>query len=133
MRNAGFRVEGNLVTSPAPARRLLGIPSDLLSCHAAMIEGCALEGHVLAEAVLRLLTERPAGVRGLAMPAMPTGSPGMGVPGAPGDDDGRRHRLRRRRGAPRLHAPPELAADLRGSVLPGSVGRRTQELRRPIG
>lgn len=85
MRGAGFQVEDNLVASAAPARRLLGIPSDLLSCHAAAVGGYALEGHVPAEAVLRLLAERPAGVRGLAVPAMPIGSPGMEVPGQPDD------------------------------------------------
>jgi hypothetical protein len=85
MRAAGFRVEDNLVASPAPVRRMLGIPSDLLSCHAALVDGYALEGHVPAEAVRHLLAERPAGVRGLAVPAMPTGSPGMEVPGEPDD------------------------------------------------
>ncbi|MCO6419315.1 DUF411 domain-containing protein [Siccirubricoccus sp. KC 17139] len=85
MRTAGFRVEDNLVASVAPVRRMLGIPSDLLSCHAATVDGYALEGHVPAEAVLRLLAEGPAGVRGLAVPAMPTGSPGMEVPGQPDD------------------------------------------------
>ncbi|MBL6080809.1 DUF411 domain-containing protein [Belnapia sp. T18] len=85
MRAAGFRVEDNLVASPAPVRRMLGIPSDLLSCHAATVDGYALEGHVPAEAVRRLLAERPAGVRGLAVPAMPTGSPGMEIPSEPDD------------------------------------------------
>jgi hypothetical protein len=63
-----------------------GTPSDLLSCHAATVEGYALEGHVPAGAVLRLLAERPAAVRGLAVPAMPTGSPGIEVSGQPDDD-----------------------------------------------
>lgn len=85
MRAAGFQVEDNLVASAAPVRRMLGIPPDLLSCHAGLIEGYALEGHVPAQAVLRLLGERPAGLRGLAVPAMPTGSPGMEVPGEPDD------------------------------------------------
>jgi hypothetical protein len=85
MRAAGFRVEDNLVASAAAARRMLGIPSDLLSCHAGLVEGYALEGHVPAQAVLRLLAERPAGIRGLAVPAMPTGSPGMEVPGVADD------------------------------------------------
>ncbi|SDD49131.1 DUF411 domain-containing protein [Belnapia rosea] len=107
MRAAGFRVEDNLVASPAPVRRMLGIPSDLLSCHAATVDGYALEGHVPAEAVRRLLGERPAGVRGLAVPAMPTGSPGMEVPGEPDDTydvvafdggDGRRAFMRFRGG-----------------------------------
>lgn len=85
MRAAGFRVEDNLVASAAPARRMLGIPADLLSCHAAAVDGYALEGHVPASAVSRLLAERPAGVRGLAVPGMPLGSPGMEVPGRPPD------------------------------------------------
>lgn len=81
MRAAGFPVRDNVVASPAPARRMLGIPADLLSCHAAQVGGFALEGHVPAAAVKRLLAERPAGVRGLAVPGMPLGSPGMEVPG----------------------------------------------------
>ena len=85
MRAAGFDVEDHLVASPAPARRTLGIPADLLSCHAAAVEGYALEGHVPAAAVRRLLAERPAGIRGLAVPGMPLGSPGMEVPGQPED------------------------------------------------
>jgi hypothetical protein len=85
MRAAGFRVEDNLVPSPAPARRMLGTPPDLLACHAAAVDGYALEGHVPASAVLRLLTDRPAGIRGVAVPGMPPGSPGMEAPGQPED------------------------------------------------
>lgn len=81
MRAAGFQVLDNVVTSLAPARRMLGIPDDLLSCHAAQVGGFALEGHVPAAAVTRLLDKRPAGVRGLAVPGMPIGSPGMEVAG----------------------------------------------------
>ena len=80
MRSAGFQVEDNLVASPAPERRRLGIPGDLLSCHAAEVDGYALEGHVPAAAVRRLLATRPVGIRGLAVPGMPLGSPGMEVP-----------------------------------------------------
>jgi hypothetical protein len=81
MRAAGFPIEDNVVRSVAAARRMLGTPSDLLSCHAALVGGYALEGHVPAAAVLRLLAQRPAGIRGLAVPGMPVGSPGMEVPG----------------------------------------------------
>ena len=100
MRTAGFEVEDNLVASPAPMRRQLGIPADLLSCHAALVDGYALEGHVPAAAVRRLLAERPARIRGLAVPGMPLGSPGMEVPGQPEDRydviafaDGATHRV----------------------------------------
>jgi hypothetical protein len=81
MRAAGFVVEDNVVRSVAPTRRVLGTPADLLSCHAALVDGFVLEGHVPALAVKRLLTMRPVGIRGLAVPAMPVGSPGMEVPG----------------------------------------------------
>lgn len=81
MRAAGFSVEDNVVRSVTAARRMLGTPSDLLSCHVGLVGGFALEGHVPAAAVTRLLAERPAGIRGLAVPGMPVGSPGMEVPG----------------------------------------------------
>lgn len=54
-----------------------GVPSDLWSCHTMVIEGYVIEGHVPAEAISKLLRERPAGVTGLAVPGMPLGSPGM--------------------------------------------------------
>lgn len=81
MRASGFAVEDNVVRSVAAARRMLGTPADLLSCHAGLVGGFVLEGHVPALAVKRLLAARPAGIRGLAVPAMPVGSPGMEVPG----------------------------------------------------
>ena len=81
LRDEGFAVEDRVVPSLAPIRRMLGTPSDLLSCHAARVAGFALEGHVPALAVRRLLATRPEGIVGLAVPAMPIGSPGMEVPG----------------------------------------------------
>ncbi len=80
MRRAGFRVEETVTGALAPIREGLGIPSDLLSCHAASVQGYVLEGHVPPEAVLQLLERRPARVRGLAVPGMPAGSPGMEAP-----------------------------------------------------
>ena len=85
MRTEGFAVEDKVVRSVAAVRRMLGTPSDLLSCHAARVEGFVLEGHVPALAIRRLLRARPAGIRGLAVPAMPIGAPGMEVPGQPED------------------------------------------------
>lgn len=61
------------------ARKALGIPMALGSCHTATVEGYALEGHVPAREIKRLLKERPQAV-GLAVPAMPLGSPGMDGP-----------------------------------------------------
>jgi len=60
----------------------LGVPEDLTACHTAEIAGYAIEGHVPAQAILRLLKERPQ-AKGLAVPGMPVGSPGMEVEGTP--------------------------------------------------
>ncbi|WPB83758.1 DUF411 domain-containing protein [Sediminicoccus rosea] len=81
LRTEGFGVTDRVVPSVAPFRRMLGTPADLLSCHAGRVAGLALEGHVPAFSIRRALSERPAGVIGLAVPAMPIGSPGMEMPG----------------------------------------------------
>lgn len=53
-----------------------GVPTELASCHTAEVAGYTIEGHVPAGAILRLLSEKPV-ARGLAVPGMPIGSPGM--------------------------------------------------------
>jgi hypothetical protein len=61
----------------------IGLPPHLVSCHTALIDGLAFEGHVPIADMKRLLASRPAGVRGLAVAGMPLGSPGMEAPGYP--------------------------------------------------
>ena len=63
--------------------RARGVPADLASCHTAIIDGMAFEGHVPIADMKRALAQRPRGVRGLAVAGMPLGSPGMEVPGRP--------------------------------------------------
>ncbi|MFZ2986776.1 DUF411 domain-containing protein [Ideonella sp.] len=63
----------------AAARKRLGIQDKHGSCHTALVGGYALEGHVPAKDIQRLLRERPTGI-GLAVPFMPVGSPGMDGP-----------------------------------------------------
>jgi hypothetical protein len=58
----------------------LGVPAALRSCHTAVVGGYVIEGHVPAELIERLLAEHPTHVRGLAVPGMVTGSPGMEGP-----------------------------------------------------
>ena len=58
-------------------RAEVGIPDDAASCHTALVEGSAIEGHVPVGAIVRLLEERPDAI-GLALPGMPADSPGMG-------------------------------------------------------
>ena len=54
-----------------------GIPKNMMSCHTAKVDGYFVEGHVPAGDIKRLLADRPDAL-GLAVPAMPYGSPGMG-------------------------------------------------------
>lgn len=61
----------------AAFRAGLGIPDDAASCHTGIVDGYAIEGHVPAAAVRRLLDDRPDAI-GLALPGMPPDSPGMG-------------------------------------------------------
>ncbi len=78
MADAGFRVRTHDVSERElmEIKRDRGVPAHLASCHTATVDGYSLEGHVPAEDVQRLLSERPD-VRGIAVPGMPLGSPGM--------------------------------------------------------
>jgi hypothetical protein len=60
-------------------RAELGLAEKFASCHTGVIEGYAIEGHVPASDIQRLLREKPQAV-GLAVPGMVTGSPGMDGP-----------------------------------------------------
>lgn len=79
MRANGFAVEVKEVETTAAAQTQYGVPDKLRSCHTATVKGYTLEGHVPAADVQRLLKERPE-ARGLAVPGMPAGSPGMEGP-----------------------------------------------------
>jgi hypothetical protein len=57
-------------------RAKLGIPAALGSCHTGLVGGYAVEGHVPAREIRRLLKDKPQAV-GLTVPGMPVGSPGM--------------------------------------------------------
>ncbi len=76
LRANGFRVKPVSVEDTAVMRKRLGIPEKLGGCHTAVIEGYAIEGHVPAREIKRLLAEKPVAT-GLAVPGMPQGSPGM--------------------------------------------------------
>jgi hypothetical protein len=75
----GFSVKVNN-TGNAEIRARLGVPSKLGACHTGLVAGYAIEGHVPADDIRRLLAEKPAAV-GLAVPGMPVGSPGMEMDG----------------------------------------------------
>jgi len=75
MQASGFQVKV-YDTGNAEARKRLGVPEKIGSCHTGLVAGYALEGHVPAREIHRLLKERPQAI-GLAVPGMPVGSPGM--------------------------------------------------------
>jgi len=63
----------------SPVKTQLGVPSALESCHTTKVGNYFVEGHIPAEAINKLIEEQPD-IKGIAMPGMPDGSPGM--PGA---------------------------------------------------
>lgn len=77
---AGYAVTIRDDQDMSTVKRGLGVPETLASCHTAVANGLVIEGHVPMEHVARLLRERPAGVRGIGVPGMPIGSPGMEAP-----------------------------------------------------
>jgi hypothetical protein len=85
LEDSGFVVtsydEGNSET-----RKRLGMPVRFGSCHTGEVDGYAIEGHVPAKEIYRLLDEKPDAI-GISVPAMPRGSPGMDGPAYGGTKD----------------------------------------------
>ena len=80
----GFAVQIRDTDDLTSIKAAQGVPSDLQSCHTAIVDGYIVEGHVPAADIKRLLSERPQ-IKGLAVPGMPVGSPGMELQGAAAD------------------------------------------------
>ncbi len=79
MQQAGFEVEVRNTDNLNPIKERLGVPLGKGSCHTAEVGGYFVEGHIPAEDVKRLLAEKPD-AKGLVVPGMPAGSPGMDLP-----------------------------------------------------
>ncbi len=75
----GFEASTHDVAQVDIYKEKFGLPHGLGSCHTAIVEGYLIEGHVPAQDIKRLLQERPQ-AKGLAVPGMPSGSPGMEGP-----------------------------------------------------
>jgi hypothetical protein len=84
-------------------RAKLGMPDKLASCHTGLVGGYAIEGHVPAREIRRLLKEKPQAV-GLSVPGMPVGTPGMDDPVYKGRRDPYDVLLVTRGGEPRVYA-----------------------------
>jgi hypothetical protein len=80
LRSNGFDVEVIKPDDLAPIRLAQSVPGVMEGCHTILVEGYVVEGHVSADIIKQLLRERPEGVRGISIPGMPTGVPGMPGP-----------------------------------------------------
>ncbi|WP_313319617.1 DUF411 domain-containing protein [Stenotrophomonas sp.] len=79
MQAAGFPVQINDTSDMMAVKQRLGIGDGMMSCHTSEIDGYVVEGHVPVEDIRKLLAERPQ-ARGLVLPGMPVGTPGMESP-----------------------------------------------------
>jgi hypothetical protein len=76
LRRNGFTATVVETVDMQAVKTRLGVPAELASCHTAEIAGYIVEGHAPAQAIMRLIAEKPDAL-GLAVPGMPIGSPGM--------------------------------------------------------
>ena len=76
-----FNVDDQVVDNMTDHKQRLGVPQQAASCHTAVVNGKVIEGHVPAQDIKRLLSSDSA-IRLLTVPGMPSGGPGMDMPGA---------------------------------------------------
>lgn len=76
LRENGFEVEVIDTDNLASIKQKAGVPAELEGCHSTHVGGYVIEGHVPIDIAKRLLSEKPA-IRGISLPGMPLGSPGM--------------------------------------------------------
>jgi len=84
MESKGYEVTEQPIDNLAAFKFTNKVPNDMSSCHTSIINGYVVEGHVPAEDIERLLEEQPD-AKGIAVPGMPIGSPGMENPNRPDD------------------------------------------------
>ena len=85
LKDHNFDVTDTTVDDVNKFKQQFNIPTDAASCHTAMVNGVAIEGHVPAQDIKRLLKDK-GDIRLLTVPMMPSGTPGMDRPGAPKND-----------------------------------------------
>lgn len=77
LKAAGFNVVSKVTEDMSAVKTKQGVPADLQSCHTGVVSGYVIEGHVPATSIKKLLAKKPKDLKGLAVPGMPMGSPGM--------------------------------------------------------
>jgi len=73
----GFSSQIDAISNVGSIKSKYGIEPRYRSCHTAVVDGYAFEGHIPAHVIRQFLTEKPQNVIGLSVPGMPAGSPGM--------------------------------------------------------
>lgn len=76
MRSRGFEVNVEVMNDMSTIKNKYNIPDDKESCHTSIVDDYVVEGHIPLEAIEKMLDEK-AEIKGIAMPGMPAGSPGM--------------------------------------------------------
>jgi hypothetical protein len=76
LRENGFEVTVVPTHDLPLIKRQYGVPAPLEGCHTTLVDGYVVEGHVPVATILRLLAEKPT-IKGISLPGMPAGSPGM--------------------------------------------------------
>ena len=77
-----FSVNSIEMHDVSPIKQKLGVPAQGASCHTAVVNGLVVEGHVPAQDIKTLLNQKTHNTRLLTVPGMPSGGPGMDMPGA---------------------------------------------------
>ena len=77
LQSQGFTVKNVPTADMITFKQKQGVTDDLASCHTAIIDGYVVEGHVPSDDIKRLLAQKPSNIRGIAVPGMPVGTPGM--------------------------------------------------------
>lgn len=74
-----FQVDDQIRSDMSNVKQQLGLPVKMASCHSAVVDGYLIEGHVPADDIKQLLADKPADIKGLSVPQMPVGTPGMEI------------------------------------------------------
>ena len=82
----GFAVKDIVTDEMQAIKEQHGVSPELASCHTALVGGYVVEGHVPASDIKTLLKNKPT-VKGLSVPGMPVGTPGMDMNGKKGTYD----------------------------------------------
>lgn len=72
-----FEVIDQITSDMVKIKEKLGVPNNMASCHTAVVNDYVIEGHVPADDIKQLLLDKPAHIKGLSVPQMPVGTPGM--------------------------------------------------------